>query len=114
MSTSCPIGIGQDSPISASKNITGTWNVVGLSGVGLDSDTRGVLDTEQVVHDLEPLLPLGEINAADVHDALELTLRVVSQKGEDRDDSGGCSVECQFILENGELLDEFWEGLDEV
>lgn len=68
-------------------------------------------DAQQMVHHLKPLLPLRKINPADVHDALELALRVITQEGEHRHDAGGGNVERQFVFEDGELLDEFGEAL---
>jgi hypothetical protein len=67
-----------------------------------------------VIHDLETLLSLGKINAAYIHDLLKLTLRVVPQESQNRDDGGRRDVQGQFVLENRELLNEFWQALGEV
>jgi hypothetical protein len=67
-----------------------------------------------VIHDLEPLLSLGEINAANIHDLLELALRMVAQEGQDRDDRRRRDVQSQFVLENRELLDEFGQTLGKI
>lgn len=79
--------------------------------VRLYSDSTGVFDAEQVVYDLEALLPFREIYCGDIHNTLELALGVVPQEGQDRDDCRGCDVENKLVLENGKLLDEFWEAL---
>ena len=38
-------------------------------------------EAEEVVDDLEPRFALGEINAADVEELLELAVHVVAQEG---------------------------------
>jgi hypothetical protein len=67
-----------------------------------------------VIHDLETLLSLGEINPAYIHNLLELTLRVVPQESQNWDDGGRRDVQGQFVLENRELLNEFWHALGEI
>lgn len=79
--------------------------------VRLYPDSTGVFDAEQVVYDLEALLPFREIYCGDINNTLELALGVISQKGQDRDDCRGRDVENKLVLENRKLLDEFWEAL---
>jgi hypothetical protein len=65
-----------------------------------------------MVYHLKPLLPLWVIHTTNVHDALELALRVISKESENRDHGRRRDVESQFILQDRELLDEFGEALD--
>ena len=71
-------------------------------------------NAQQVVHDLETLLALREVDSGDVHDTLELALRVVSEEDQDGPDSGRRDVKRELVLEHGELLDELGQALDEV
>lgn len=71
-------------------------------------------DAEHVVDNLEALVALGEVDGRNVHDTLELALRVITEEGENRDDRGGPDVERKFVLEDGELLDELGQALEEV
>jgi len=66
---------------------------------------------QKMIHHLKPLLSLGEIHPTNIHQSLELTLRVVAQEGEDGDYPRRGSIEGQFISEDGELLNEFRKGL---
>jgi hypothetical protein len=67
-----------------------------------------------MIHDLKALLALGKVNTAYIHDALELALRVVAQEGESLYHARRRGVQCKFVFEDGELLDEFWQALGEV
>lgn len=73
-----------------------------------------MLVAQQVIHDLEPVLALRVVDAADILAAFELALGVVAEEGKDGDDAGRANVQGEFILENGELLDVFREALDEI
>lgn len=73
-----------------------------------------MLDAQQMVHHFKPLIPLREVNGGDIHHALELALRVITQEGEDGKNSRGSGIERQFVLEHGELLDELGQTLNEV
>ena len=68
-------------------------------------------NAQQMIHQFKSLLTLMKKNTADVHDALELALRVIAQESKHRDDAGRGDVEGQLVLENGELLHEFRETL---
>lgn len=71
-------------------------------------------DAEQMVHHLEPFLALRVVHSANVHNTLELTLRVITKEREDWDDARRRNVERQFVLEYRELLNELGETLYEV
>src|SRR6185369_16081741 len=44
-----------------------------------------VLETEQIVDDVEALLALGPVDAADIDQLLEQAARIVTQEGQQRD-----------------------------
>jgi hypothetical protein len=73
-----------------------------------------VLDTEQVVYNFKSLLAFWEIYSAYVNEGLELTLRMVSEEGEHRNNAGRRDIECQLVLQNRKLLNVFWQALNEV
>jgi len=104
----------QEIPISTTENLNGARDGVCLSSIGLDPDATAVLDAQQMVNDFKAFLAFGIVYTADVHDTLKLTLTVVSEKSENGDDSRGGDVESELVIEDRELLDEFWETLGEV
>ena len=67
-----------------------------------------------MIDHFEPPVSLGEINTADIHHSLKLALGMIPQECQDGDNSRRCNVERQFILQHGELLDEFRQALHEV
>jgi len=71
-------------------------------------------NAEKMVDDFKPLIPLRVVRSTDIHHAFELALRMISEEGEDRDDSGRRDVQCQFILKHGELLNKFGKALNEI
>ncbi len=73
-----------------------------------------MLHAEEMVNNFESFLAFRIVGSADVHDALELALRVVSKESENGKDARRSSVERQFIFENRELLDEFGKALCEI
>lgn len=77
--------------------------------VRLDTDTRVVLDREEVVDDFEALRTGGVVGTADVHACAELGLGVVAKEGQCGDDGVWCNVECELVLDDAELLDELGE-----
>ena len=105
---------GANVPVCASEERHSTRDGVGLASVRLDPDASGVLHAKEVVHNLEALVPLREVDGGDVHDALELALRVVPEEGENLDDGGRRDVDGELVLEDGELLDVFREALSDV
>ena len=56
-----------------------------LVGRDLDADALVVLEAEQIVDDVEALLALGPVDAADIHQLLEQAARIVAQEGQQRD-----------------------------
>lgn len=69
---------------------------------------------QEIVHDLESLVPGREIDGSYIHYGLELTLGVVAKEGQERNDAGRCSVQGELVLEYAVLLDEFGEALNQV
>lgn len=63
---------------------------------------------------LESVRLVREINSSNVHDRLVLTLRVITQESQSRDQSGRSDIKGEFILVDGELLDVFRETSEEV
>lgn len=101
-------------PISTTENTNGARNGIGLCSIGLDPDPAAVLDTQQMVDNFEAFLAFGVVCTTDIHDTLELALAVVTEKSENGDDSGGGDVESELVVEDGKLMNEFWETLGEV
>lgn len=101
-------------PVGTVEDFTGTRYRVHLACICLDTDPACALVAEEVVYDLEPLLALGIVRAADVLAALELALAVVAQECEHGDDAGWADVECELILEDRELLDKLGQALQEI
>ena len=92
-------------PQSTFKQTSHTGDGSSLVGVGLDTDTGVVADTEHVVHDLEALVTGGEVDTRDVGDLGELGGGVVLQEAHDWDNTGGSGVDGELVLPHGELLD---------
>jgi len=101
-------------PVCTPEDGSSTGDRVCFSGIGLDPDSTTLRNAEQVINNFESLVPVGVICTADVHAAFKLTLRVISQECEHRDDTRRRDVESEFVLENGELLDEFRQTLHEI
>lgn len=51
-----------------------------------------------MVDDLESLVASGIVYAGDVYETLELALRMISEEGEDGEDSRGCDVDGELVL----------------
>jgi len=68
-------------PISTTEKPNSTRDRIRLSGIRLHSDPSAMLDTQQMVDDFETFLPLGVVGTTDIHDALELTLGVITKEG---------------------------------
>jgi hypothetical protein len=66
-----------------------------------------MLDTQQMINDFKTFFSLGVVCTTNIHDALELTLGMITEECEGGNDGGGCDVECQFVVEDRELLNEF-------
>lgn len=101
-------------PVCTPEDGNSTGDRIRFSCIGLDPNSATLGNTEQVVHNLESLVPVGVICTTDVHAAFKLTLRVVSQERKHRNDTRRGDVESEFVLENGELLDEFGQTLHEI
>ncbi len=95
-----------DAPVSTPEDCHCTRYVVSFSSVRLDPDPTGLFNTEKVVDHFESLFSFRIIGTADIHDALELTLGMVSEEGENGNDSRRRGVQRQLVLEHRELLDE--------
>ena len=105
---------GRSVPISTTEDRHSTRDSIDFRGIGLHPNSSTVLDTQKVVHDFETLIPLREVDTADIHTSLVLTLGVVTKESEDGDNGGGCDIESQLVLKHGELLDEFRQALHDV
>lgn len=105
---------GIDSPISTPKDSCRSGHMVHLIRICLHPNSALLFHAQQMIHHLEPILSLGIIHAAHVHEELELTLTVVPQESQDGDDTRGGNVQGQLVFEDGELLDVFWETLSQV
>ena len=70
-----------------------------------------MLVAQEVVDHLEPLLSFRIVRAADILAALELALRMVPEEGKNGNDARWADVEREFVLINGELLDEARQAL---
>jgi hypothetical protein len=102
------------SPIRAPKYTRGAGHRIHLPSIRLDANPCCVPHAQQMIRDLEPLIPSRIVRAADVHAGLELALRMVAQEGEHGDDASGGDVQRKLVAQDGELLDEFGEALEEV
>ena len=94
------------SPISSPEDRTRTWDSIRLSSIRLHADPTCVLEAQQIINHLKPLIPLREIHSRNVHNTLVLTLRMVTKESQDGNDARGTNLEGKFILEDRELLDE--------
>jgi hypothetical protein len=61
--------------------------MIRLSCVRFDPNPALMLEAQKVVHNFEPLLSLWEIYSTDVHERLELTLRVIPQERKHRNNT---------------------------
>lgn len=50
-----------------------------------------------MINHLKSFRPLWEVHSTDVNAALELALGVVTEEGQNRDNTRGCGVERQFV-----------------
>jgi hypothetical protein len=65
-------------PVSSSKQFAGAGNKVGLPSVSFHADSSLVFDAQKMINNLEAFLALGKVNAADIHNGLELALRMIA------------------------------------
>ncbi len=93
-----------------------------LVGVQLHADTLIMLQRQQVVDDLEALFAGRIIDAANIHQLLELAVAVVAQERHHLGDGGGADGDHQFALGDfpgqhvlrqgrGEIIPEVLQGL---
>jgi hypothetical protein len=101
-----PVGTVED------RGSTGHW--VHLSSICLYAYPSSMLVAQQMIHNLEPLLPLRIIGATNILAALELALGMVAKESEDGNNARRTNVERELILEYRELLDELGEALEKV
>lgn len=101
-------------PICTPEDRHTAGDCVGLGSVSLDPNSSCMLDTQQIVHDLEALFSLRKIDGCDVDDALELALRMIPQERQDGNDRRGCDMENKFVLQDGKLLNELGKALSEI
>lgn len=98
------------SPVGTSEQACGGRNGRDLVGVRLYAKSCVVPDAKEVVDDLETLRARGVVGAADIHECLELRLRVVAQELQRRQNGRGCDVERDLVLDYAVLLDELWQA----
>lgn len=101
-------------PQSALEQTSYAGHRGGLVGVGLDTDAGVVANTEQVVNDLETLVPCGEVNTGDIGDLGEFGRSMVLEEAHHGNDTGGGSVDGELVLPHGELLDVFGKAGHDV
>lgn len=87
-------------PVGTTEDRNNARYRVRFSGVRLYPNPTGVCNAEHVVYNLEALLSFREVHCGDIDDTLELTLRVVSQEGQDGNYCGGRDVKYKLILED--------------
>jgi hypothetical protein len=69
-------------PVGGIEQLTSTRHMIRFSCIRFDPNPALMLKAQKVVHNFKPLLSLWEIYSTNVHDRLELTLRVISQERE--------------------------------
>lgn len=92
-------------PIRASEYRHRARNGRYLASVGLDADTAGMFDAEEVINDFETFVAFRVVGSGDVHELLVLATAVVAEEGEDLEDGGWGAVKRKLVSEDGELLD---------
>lgn len=106
--------MGNQVPVSSSKNRDGTRNGVCLSGICLDTDPSRFGEAQEVIHNLEPFVTLRVVSTTDINTAFKLASRVVPQEGENGDDRARRNIEREFILVHRKLLNKPGETLHKV
>lgn len=101
-------------PVGTSEEWSGARNRRDLVCVGLNTDSRIVLDAEKIVYDFESLASGRVVCSRNVHDSLVLAIRVISEESEDWYDAFGRDVDAQLILVDRVLLDELGKGREKV
>lgn len=101
-------------PQSALEQTSHAGNRRRLVGVGLDTDAGVVANTEHVVNDLKTLVAGGEVNTGDIGDLGEFGRSMVLEEAHHGNDTGGGSVDGEFVLPHGELLDVFGKAGHDV
>jgi hypothetical protein len=102
------------SPISTTEKLDCTRHRVCFASIGFDANPATIRDAEQMIDNLKSLFSFRVVRAANIHYLLELALRMVAEKCKDGYNSRRRDVQCQFVFQNGELLNEFRETLQEV
>lgn len=87
-------------PVGTTEDRDNARYRVRFSGVRLYPNPTGVFDAEQVVYNLEALIPFREIYCSDIDNTLELALGVISQESQNGNYCGGCDVKYKLILED--------------
>lgn len=101
-------------PVCPPEDRHGAWDGVRFASVCLDAYPCCMADAQQVVDHLEAFLSFWKVGRGDIHDTLELALRVISEESQNWDDASGRDVQSKLILQDRELLDEFGKTLHEV
>lgn len=101
-------------PVGTPENGASTRNAVRFACVRLHPNPPSILIAQQVIHNLEPLVLLREVDSRDIHNGLELALRMVAQEREDGYDARWADVQGEFVFADRELLNKFRQCLHEV
>lgn len=96
-------------PVGGTEHTGGGGDWVDLVSVSLDTDSCVVLNRKKVVNHLESLRTSGVIGTGNVHACSELSLSVVPEESKSGNHSVWCDVECEFVLNYAELLNELGE-----
>jgi hypothetical protein len=105
---------GDDKPICSPEESCCTRNRSDFICVRLYTYPRCKPDTEEMIHNLEPLTSCRIIGTRYVHYRGKLTLGMVSEECENGHDGGRSNVECELVTKDTELLNKFREGLDKI
>lgn len=107
-------GSEKDLPIGAAEERRCARNGRHFVCICLYTDSRVVLDAQEVVYDLEALASRGVVCTSNVHHGLVLAICVVAEEGEDGDDALWADVDAELVLVDRILLDELGKRGEQV
>jgi hypothetical protein len=84
-------------PVGGIEHPGRRWYRATSIGPELDSDALVMGETEKIVDDIEALFALRMVNAADIHQLLELTVHIVAEKCQNANDSLAMYVYDKFV-----------------
>lgn len=71
------------SPVSTTEKLDCTRHRVCLAGISFDANPATILDAKQMIDDFKSLFSFRIVRAANIHNLLELALRMVAEKRKD-------------------------------